>query len=356
MAIAKSVRSVIFGLTLILSAASHAEDAKEPVAETPAAPPDVIMLKNGSKILGTVTSARDGVIVVETDFAGTLNIDSTTVESVNTQGSLVVQMSDGSIIEDQPIKLGEENMQVTTDSGEQSTYSISDISLINPEPWELGDGYEATGVVSFAWKLERGNTDTDELDFKVESFWRSLEDRYTLKATADQDKANGVKNASKWRIIGKYDRFLDGPNYWGVNLALEHDLFADLDLRAYIGPYFGRQFYDKPIFELSGELGLSYVTENFITAENQRYPGANWNIGMSSNYLGGGSRLYLDHVGIWNLQETSDVILNTTFGVAFPLWRSLEVAAEARLEFDSGAVEGVEELDQTYAIRFGYAW
>jgi putative salt-induced outer membrane protein YdiY len=343
-------------LTLILSAASYAEEAKEPVTETAAAPPDVIMLKNGSKILGTVSSARDGVIVVETDFAGTLNIDSAEVESVNTQGSLVVQMSDGSIIQDQPIKLDKENMQVTTDSGEQSTYSISDIALINPEPWELGDGYKATGVISFAWKIERGNTNTDEFDLKVESFWRSLEDRYTLKATADQDKANGVKNADNWKIIGKYDRFLDGPNYWGGNIALEQDQFADLDLRAYIGPYFGRQFYDKPIFRLSGELGLSYVTERFISAEKQKYPGANWNIGISSNYLGGDSRLYLDHVGLWNLKETSDVILNTTFGVAFPLLRSLEIAAEVTLEFDSGAVEGVEELDQTYAIRLGYAW
>ena len=356
MAVAKSVRSVIFGLTLILSAASHAEGAKEPVTETPAAPPDVIMLKNGSKILGTVSSARDGIIVVETDFAGTLKIDSTTVESVNTQGSLVVQMSDGSIIEDQPIKLDKENMQVTTDSGEQSTYSISDISLINPEPWELGDGYKTTGVVSFAWKIERGNTDTDELDLKVESFWRSLEDRYTLRANAELDKANGIENADNWRIIGKYDRFLNGPNYWGANLAFEQDQFADLDLRAYIGPYFGRQFYDKPVFTLSGELGLSYVTERFFTAENQKYPGANWNIDISSNYLGGDSRLYLNQVGIWNLKDTSDVILNTIFGVAFPLFRSLEIAAEVKLEFDSGAVEGVEELDQTYGIRLGYVW
>jgi putative salt-induced outer membrane protein YdiY len=356
MVVKMSVRGIIFGLVLFLSAASHAEDAKEPVTETPAAPPDVVLLKNGSKILGTVTSARDGVIVVETDFAGTLNIDTTTVESVNTQGSLVVQMSDGNIIQDQPIMLDEGSMQVTTDSGEQNSYNISDITMINPEPWELGDGYKAVGLVSFAWAVERGNTDTDELDLKVESFWRSLEDRYTLKANAELDKTNGIKNADNWRIIGKYDRFLDGPNYWGGNLAFEQDQFADLDLRAYIGPYFGRQFYDKPIFRLSGELGLSYVTERFINAENQEYPGANWNIGMSSNYLGGDSRLYLDHVGIWNLKDTTDVILNTIFGVAFPLLGSFEIAAEVKLEFDSGAVEDVEELDQTYGIRLGYAW
>ena len=78
--------------------------------------------------------------------------------------------------------------------------------------------------------------DLDEFDLKVESFWRSLKDRYTLKALAELDKANGMKNADNWRIIGKYDRFLDGPNYWGVNMAFEQDKFANLDLRAYVGP------------------------------------------------------------------------------------------------------------------------
>jgi hypothetical protein len=356
MVITKNTRGVIFGLALILGTTSYADDAKEPVNETPATPPDVILLKNGSKILGTITSARDGTVVVETDFAGTLTIDAATVESAVSQGSLVVLMADGSIIRDQPIVLEQDSMEVTTDSGEERVYTMSDIQMVNPEPWELGDGYKAVGVASLAWAMERGNTDTDEFDLKVESFWRSLEDRYTLKALAELDKANGIKNADNWRIIGKYDRFLDGPNYWGVNLALEQDLFANLDLRAYVGPYYGRQFYDKPVFTFSGEIGLSYVTEKFITAENQQYPGMNWNIGMSSNYLGGNSRLYLDHIGIWNLKDTTDVILNTTFGVAFPHLGRLEAAAEVRFEYDSGAVAGVKELDQKYGIRLGYTW
>jgi putative salt-induced outer membrane protein YdiY len=356
MVITKSVRGVIFGLALILSATSYAEDAKEPVTETPAMPPDVILLKNGSKILGTVTSARDGVIVVETDFAGTLNIDSATVESVNTQGSLVVQMADGSIIRDQPIVLDEEGMEVTTDTGDERAYTMSDIELINPEPWELGNGYNATGNVSFAWGMERGNSDTDELDLRMDAFWRSLEDRYTVKLNGDLDKANGIKNTDNWRIIGKYDRFLEGPNYWGINLNLEKDQFADLDLRAYIGPYYGRQFFDKPAFTLSTEIGLSYVTEKFISAEDQQYPGMNWTVGMSSNKLGGGSRLYLDHVGVWNLQDTEDVLLNAIFGVSVPLIYGFQAAFEVKLEYDSGAVEGVKELDQTYKIRIGYAW
>ncbi len=356
MLVKNCIKGVVFGLTLFLVVAAHAEDASEPAAETQEVPQDLVLLKNGSKILGTVTSARDGVIVVKTDFAGDISIKATEVDSVRTQGSMVVQMNDGSIIEDQPIIMDAGSMEVTTDAGEQNTYAMTDVSLINPEPWELGYGYNATGLASFAWGMERGNSDTDELDYRAEAFWRSLKDRYTLKLNGDLDKANGIKNTANWRVIGKYDRFLGGPHYWGINANFEHDEFADLDLRAYVGPYYGRQFFDKPAFTLSTELGLSYVTEKFITAEDQNYIGANWTVGMSSDKLGGGSRMYLDHVGVWNLKDTEDVLLNAIFGVSVPLLYGFQAALEVKLEYDSGAVEGVKELDQTYSIRIGYAW
>jgi hypothetical protein len=37
------------------------------------------------------------------------------------------------------------------------------------------------------------------------------------------------------------------------------------------------------------------------------------------------------------------------------MW-DLEASAEMLFEYDSGAVEGVDDLDQTYNIRLGYTW
>jgi hypothetical protein len=42
--------------------------------------------------------------------------------------------------------------------------------------------------------------------------------------------------------------------------------------------------------------------------------------------------------------------------LAFPLLWSLEAAAEVLFEYDSGAVEGVDENDETYKFRIGYSW
>ncbi len=334
--------TLVFGLLALATAAAVAQEV---------APPDEIVLRNGSRILGTVTGARDGVVKIDTDFAGTLKISTDAIESMRTQQPTVVLLADETVIRDQPLQVEAEQVV----AGSQS-YALDELLIVNPQPWELGEGYRWTGLVNFAWALQRGNTDTDELDYKLETIWRSKRDRYTLNMFAELDETNNVKSAERWNVESKYDYFIADHSYWGLNAFVEHDKFADLDLRYLVGPYIGRDFFEDPIFSLAAEIGAAYVNEDFIEAQDQDYPAANWNIRMSSNYLGGDSSLYLRQQGIWSLDETSDVIINTTFGLGFPLLWNIEAAAEVLLEYDSGAVEGVDELDQTYRMRIGYRW
>ena len=344
-----ALKPLLLGLALILFGITSLQ-AEEAGSQ------DEIMLDNGSRIVGTITEARDGALTVETDFAGTLSIGLDKVVSVNSSNSSVIQLADKTVVRDQPLQVSEQQLVLTDDSGALQTLALDDLLVINPEPWELGEGYKWSGLINFAFSVERGNSDTDELDYKLDTTWRSDDDRYTLKLTGELDETNDVKNADNWSIIGKYDRFLDGPNYWGAQLYAEQDEFADLDLRYFIGPYAGREFFTDPVFALSAEAGISYVNEDFITAPDQEYPGANWSFHLSSNYLGGASAMYIGQLGVWNLDETSDFIVNTTFGLSFPLLWGLEAAAEILLEYDAGAVQGVEKLDETYALRLGYRW
>ena len=336
-------------ILLILSPILMAEEEAAPAAP----PPDRIVLKNGSTILGTITATRDGIVSVDTDFAGSLEIAQDQIQALGTTEPAVIQLADGKVLDAQPIVI--ENEQVL-DANSGQSFALADLAVVNPEPYELGIGYKWSGLINFSMVMERGNSDTDELDYKLETQWLSDEDRFTVRLNGEIDEANDVEIADNWSIIGKYDYFLDGPWYVGGNLAAESDDFADLDLRYYMGPYVGRNFYDTDLLFLEAELGVAYVNEDFIIAEDQEYAGANWELHFSSNYLGGDSRLYVDHIGIWNLEETSDLILNTTFGLAFPLLFNLEAAAEVLLDYDSGAVEGIEELDETYSFRIGYTW
>jgi hypothetical protein len=322
-------------------------------ADTSESAQDEIVLKNGSRILGEVTGSRGGVVTIKTDFAGDINVELDQIKSVNTHNPVVILLADDTVERDSSLVIKEDELVL---AGAGQAYPLGDLAIVNPEPWELGQGYRWTGRLGFAIARQSGNTDTNELDYKLESKWRSKWDRYTLEADGETDEADGAKTADNWQVSGKYDYFLQDPNYVGLLAMAEKDKFQDLDLRYLIGPYLGRQFYDEPVFSLKGELGFSYVTEEFNIAEDDEYGASNWNLHAASNYLGGDSSLYFDQRGIWNLEDTSDVIVNSTIGLSFPLLWQIEAAAEVLFEYDSGAVENVDDLDQTYKFRVGYTW
>lgn len=340
------VVSVVLSLLLSLEPAWAQEPAEV----------DEILLTNGSRILGSITGARDGVVNVDTEFAGELEIPVDKIASLRTVEPVVIQMADERVIEGRQLEIDDQQVVVSDAEGGQQSLALDELLRVNPEPWELGQGYKWTGLVTFALNVERGNTEIDELDYRLDTRWRSDDDRYTLQMDASRDEAGGQKNADNWVIRGKYDYFVSDATYWGANAFAESDEFADLDLRYLVGPYIGHEFFTSPLFMLSAELGASYVNENFIVAEDKDYPAANWTLNMSSDYLGGDSRLYFNQNGIWNLDKAADVIISNTFGLAFPLLWDLEAAAEVFLKYDSGAPAGIEKLEEKYSFRIGYTW
>src|SRR6056297_1549284 len=344
-------RSKCFRAALFLAGAAGCGSAA--FADTAPAP-DEIVLKNGSRILGTVVEARDGVVKMETDFAGTVSIEIEKIQSLSTAGPTTVILEDDSVIENQRLRI--EGQQVVNSADPAKSYPAEALNVINPEPWELGRGYKWFGDLSFAIVMQRGNTESDELDYRLESTWRSVQDRYRLLARGENDEVNGEKSADNWLLRGKWDYFLEEPNYWGFLAQVEQDEFRDLDLRWYAGPFIGRQFFDEPVFTLAGEFGVAYVTEEFIVAEDDSYGAANWDIDITSDLLGGDSQLYARQFGLWSMDDPANVVIDTTLGLGFPLLFDFQAAAEILWEYDSGAVDGVDELDQTYRVRIGYSW
>jgi len=318
---------------------------------------DEIVLKDGSRILGTLKGADNGVLIVKTGFAGDIRINLDEIESLSTTSQLSVLLNDGTYIENQRIAVADGQIvsaqDVVTNSGE--TPAISSIKLLNPEPWELGQGYNWSGLASAALAMDRGNTRRDAQDLDVDSTWLSVRDRYTLRGLYEVDRADGSRIRDLWRLLGKYDIFTESTWYYGANVRLESDQFAKLNLRTYVGPYIGNQFFDSKRLRLSLETGVVYVVEEFDGADNNKAIAGNWNIDASSSVLGDKITLYLAQNGTAEV-DTGDLLVSTRAGMRFPLIGGLEGAAEFAIDFDSGAAPGVKELDQRYRFRIGYSW
>jgi len=318
---------------------------------------DELLMKNGSRLVGTLVSASQSELVFDTPFAGEITITQGNIDVIVTDQNVTLMMEDGSIYRDKQIVSRDEELLITSDNQLPLTVDVVDIQLINPEPWMLGDGYKWFGQLNAALASERGNTDTDELDIDFESIWRSLEDRYTLRGNWEIDRTDGLKNKDKWKLQGKYDWFSqqDPDNYYGGQIQFEKDVFADLDLRSKVGPYIGRQFFESEPLTVHGELGIVYVDEQFKVARDDRYWGSSWEFRVSSGIIPD-MELYIHNDGILNFEDPSAMVINTIVGIGLPVIYGITAALEAKFEYDGGAVEGVDNMDETYKFKLGYGW
>jgi len=319
---------------------------------------DEILMKNGSRIVGDLVSVEADKVIFSTPFAGNITITQDNVDRIITEEPVTLMMEDGTVYRDRQIISTETAMLVEAEDEAPVIFDATDIEMVNPEPWKLGEGYDWTGSVWLKMEYDRGNSDSDEWDIAANSVWRSLVDRYTLKGDMEYEESRNVKKEDNWFIYGKYDRFLEpgSQNYRGTDLSFEYDEFADLDLRTIFGVHMGRTFSDNEHFALEMELGPAWVDEQFSNADNDSWLGVMWNVKATSDIVGFGSQLYLNHDGILNTSDPRDTILNATLGIKFPIRGGFETAFEAEYEYDGGAVEDVDQLDETYNIRFGYSW
>jgi len=318
---------------------------------------DELFMKNGSRIVGTLVSAEGGKVIFDTPFAGKITIGAGNIERMVTAEKVTIMMTNGEILRDRVIDSTDEQLIAVAEGEAPVMFAPGDIDMVNPEPWQIGEGYKWSGEASAALETQRGNTDTDEYDMAAKTIWRSLNNRFTIDGSMELDENSGEKTADNWDLQFKYDRFLKNTdNYLGARTKFEYDKFADLDLRTTIGPYLGRQFLDRPVLSIAGELGPVWVDEQFDVAEDQDYYAMNWDFSVTSDVIGFGTMLYFEHDGTLSFEDTDDLILNTVAGLRMPLIFGFETKLEAKWEYDRGAVDGVDELDETYNFGIGYRW
>lgn len=326
------------------------------LADTPTSTlPDTLKLSDGSMLFGKLLSANSGQINFESEHAGSLLIAVKDVQELVSQRVVVFKFTDGRVIRLPKVKMTREPVTITTQNGPMM-YALADIDTINPEPWMLGTGHRWTGSMIFALELQSGNTDKQEIDFDLNSVWRQSEVRYTLSASGELDEANETITSDDYTVSAKSDRFLSDTTYAGANLYFEADKFAHLKRRSMFSVYYGKQWQSKPRLRFSTEPGLAFVSESRTELDQRSYFAFSWNADMHSNALGPNTDSYLNQVGVWNMEDTTDIVINTRIGIRMPVRHKITLNTELKLEYDSGAPADVEELDQTFTIGLGYRW
>ena len=320
-------------------------------------PADELLMKDGSRLLGTVVKKEGGILEFKTAFAGVIKVQWAEVSELRADAPVTVMRVNEETSTATAIRNTGQATLLESDTGEPlASIEPDELAFINPEPWRLGEGARWTGRVNLDLKSQRGNTDKDEYDADAEMELRRKHDRFTLTGQYEKDKDVGIVTDQNWRLNNKYDYFLSKQVYYGGVLYFKNDKFADLNLRTAVGPHIGYQFFESTAMNLNADLGILYVDENFDMAEDDDYWSLGWLFNFDRFLVPDRVQFYHRHTGLLDVGDSDNLTVNSWTGFRFPLYMGIVASTEAEIEYDGGAPDNVDKTDKTYRVKLGYQW
>ena len=206
---------------------------------------DIVLLKGGDRLSGTIVSKDDKQLTLQTAYAKEpITLLWAEVTNIETDQPARFMLNDKTLVNAQATRASESTVVLKGgDTVTTTPLAMSDIAYIF---------YDAEAVV------------------------RSLKNRFTIGATGDTRNEDGEETARRNRAYFKYDHFLTAKWYTYANTDVQEDKFRDLNLRTTLGGGAGYQFFDTEQRSLALEGGLTYVNEDYDLADDESFAAGRW--------------------------------------------------------------------------------
>ena len=327
----------------------------------PAQEGDRIVLKDGSLLHGEVESLSGGKLKVKTGFSGTITIELEKVSRLEVSRTLPFRLEDGAEHLASAASPGDGQVELTlAGSGQKLLVDLATIQAITPAK---GEKSTTRGTVNFGGGATDGNTRTKSVSFNadLESRFDSHRLSAGLAYNYAEDLGGLTARNSKARL--KYDYFLTEKLFLFGSVLGEEDSFQDLNLRTALAGGPGYQFVEAGDLEPTylkglaayGEIGLSYVDEDFLQAGDKSYLAAKWSLNTDWKILPRLS-LFHHHEGYPSLADMDDFYITTETGIRVSIFENFVSTLQVNWRWDNSPSPGFGRSDTNYLLTLGYTF
>jgi putative salt-induced outer membrane protein YdiY len=238
-----------------------------------AAMADVVQLKNGDRLTGTITDSDNKTLVIKTDYAGDVTIQWSAIQGVTSGSPIYVSTTDRGTISGTVTPSGS-NLVVRTASASTVEVPWAAITAVRSSAGQaayektlhpsLIQGWNASANIGFA--LARGNSETTNLNTGFNADRKTLSDNiavYESSIYTTDDAPGGGVTANAILGGARYDRNIKGPWFAFVSGDFTHDELQDLDLRSIYSGGLGWHAINRADTTLDVLAGVNYTRESY---------------------------------------------------------------------------------------------
>jgi len=240
-----------------------------------------------------------------------------------------------------------------------TTFAAPEAPLPTSEPAvPLPDGETSdqgwSGGFTLGASIASGNNETKSASATFDAEWKGDPDRLTLGALWNYQEEEVVTQRKVYGVA-QYDRFFSEKAYGFAQTSGDYDYQAGLDLRWIGGVGGGYQFLDDATWKVNGELGLSYVKEDFRTGLDDDYPAARAAYSVSWN---DGGKWEVSNAGeIYpSLEDANDVYARMETRVKVTLTEAMFAQLGWLMDWDNTPASGKERVDHLFTLTLGWGF
>lgn len=211
-----------------------------------------------------------------------------------------------------------------------------------------------SGKVNLSLTRTSGNASNELFHTDGQLVVREAQRRFSADAQANRGRDGGAVSSSNWRLLGNYDRFLEGKNFVYGRAALEQDSFKDLRQRASLGVGYGYQWLDGEPTVLALRGGLDYVNIDRYVAAGEGYAAFGWAVDFRHRLDFLHAELFHAHDGTRGLDARGNVVVHSRTGLRLPLAAGLNASLQLNVDRESRPAPGRKTTDTTLLFGFGY--
>lgn len=322
---------------------------------------DVIETAGGSVIQGRVVSTDDGVVKIETDFAGVIEVKQSEVRSLVTDNPVFVQLDDGNTVQGRIEKSGRA-LRVTGTSGSMETETDAIAHI-----WHAGEkspAERAADLLRRRWTYEaaldlnskQGNADRFYFGASAKATLQGESDRLFFYGAYAQADDNGETSQDEGKAGGDYSNFFSEKWSWYVRTELAFDKIRDLDLRSQSGFGIGYTAIKKEQQSLELRGGLSYRFENYGAGED--FDSAGLDLGLLHSYIFSWGKLSNSLTYTPAFSDFGNFVVVHESALELPLLagQSWKLRLGLKNDYTSEPPEGLKKHDWSYFTQLVFSW
>ncbi|MFW5839087.1 MAG: DUF481 domain-containing protein [Planctomycetota bacterium] len=235
---------------------------------------DEVVLKDGSRLVGTVKELAGGNVIIATDFAGELSIETAKVEGITTAEAVFVELESGDRVLGTLNYVPGKGQQVNARNFGPRQVPVDQLASAWQEdtksPAERArDKAIAEAQPKWSVQLEAGlsgqagNTERASANGAVTVKRTTPDDRLEMYLFGDWATEDGQETARE--IIGGVSYEADFTQRWFAfgKIELENDEFENIDLRTTVAVGVGYFFIQQDDHELKARIGPGYLHESY---------------------------------------------------------------------------------------------